>query len=179
MVSSWSTGSSRNLWPSVVVLVLACACTSAEHSSHPVPVQPTPAEETVSQELDLMESVFRHHLELHTSASRMQPVYDYVFLSLEKGRDPPPELLARFAGNIPPIEPVSCADNGWYGVRHREKGGTCIVLQLTRIHWLDGSTAEVEAGWRRANRSAGGATYRVERRDGTWTIVSRLNVWAS
>ncbi len=144
------------------------------------PLVPTDAVERASQELDILEAVFRYQFDHNASSATALGTADFYFLSLEEHRDPPPELLTRFNGHSPPVEPVSSADpDASFGVKHKQKGGQGIILRLESVRWIDDNTVEVDGGYYEASRSASGNTYRAERRDGGWIVVSDAMHWIS
>lgn len=105
-----------------------------------------------------------------------------MFFALNEDQDPPSELLDRFAGHSPAVEPVSAAEIGKGGgsrVTHEQKGGRGIILRLEAIRWIDGDTVEVDGGYYEANRSASGNTYRAERLGGKWAVTSDGMRWIS
>jgi hypothetical protein len=129
------------------------------------------------RELDVLEAVFRYQFEHNRSGTR-EP--DCIFLALAKRSDPPPELLARFADHVPPVEPVSAADpEGSSGVHRPRRAEHGIIFGLTAIQWIDEDTVEVDGGYYEASRSASKDTYRVERKDGKWVVVSDKLHWIS
>jgi hypothetical protein len=159
----------------VLMLVGVCFILSAP--------KPDAAVDRASAEPDILESVFRYQFE-HNSSGHKPLDFDYFFLSLAEAKDPPKDppagLLARFKGHVPPVEPVSLADadaRPHSGVRHKLKGGRCMLLFLGRIRWLDDDTVEVEGGYQAGCRSEN--TYRTERRNGAWVVVSDTLHWIS
>lgn len=120
------------------------------------------------RDLDVLEAVFRYQLEHHASSLRGS-----YFLELAEKHDPPPGLLARFAGNSPPVEPLSAADaDVSRGVHHKGQSDHGVILTLTSLSWIDNDTAELDGGTYSDNLSSSRNTYRAVRRDGKWVVVS-------
>lgn len=142
--------------------------------------EPTTTPDRATQELDILEAVFRHQFEHNASSATAQRRVECLFLSLHKDHDPPTELLARFKDHTPPVEPVSAAaPERWYGIRHKQNGRHGIIVLVDRIRWIDADTVEVEGGYYEGSTSASGNVYRVERRDGTWAVVDDRMNWIS
>ena len=148
-----------------LALTLVGACSSARAPSSAAPV------DRAAEELDILESVFRYQFEHNASGSTP----DCILLSLSEGKegdgpkDPPPALLARFKGHTPPVEPESAAD----------QHGQVILFRLTRIRWIDADTVEVDGGYFQNGLNASGNTYRVERQQRAWVVVSDTMRWIS
>ena len=142
----------------------------------------TPAPWTSSpEELDILEAVFRYQFEHNASSATALNRAKYYFIAIgerETPTDLPAELLVRFSGHSPPVEPASLADTSGI-VRHTGDGGQGIVLRVESIERIDADTVRVRGGYYEANRSASGSTYRVERRDGKWTVVDDVMNWIS
>jgi hypothetical protein len=158
-----------------LVLTLLSAC------SNPVAPRAAAPADHASEELDILEAVFRYQFE-HNGASYMHP--DRLFLSLAEAKDPPKDppaaLLARFKGQIPPVEPESAADTDMvHGVHAKGKQGRGVLLRLTNIRWIDDDTVEVDGGYYSSGLSASGNTYRAQRREGAWVVVSDTLHWVS
>jgi hypothetical protein len=173
----------------VVALLLAFAsgcdrgsATSAGKAPAEVPstqpvstTQPTPR---AADRLDVIEAVFRHQCKKNASAG--QGNVEYFFLSLDGRADPPPELLTRFKDEKPIVLPVSMATgSAREGVKHKELGGRGLIFRVTRVAWLDESTAAVEGGYYEAGLSASGNTYRVTRTNGVWKVIEDRMNWIS
>jgi hypothetical protein len=165
-----------------VVLTVFSACSSpvvprpSASSDHPAEKEDI-LKYRWSQEVDILASVFRYQFE-HNQTGVSPLRFDYLFLSLGRNelfeQDPPSELLAQFAGHIPPVEPASESKiaKDYTGVSHIHKGGKGIIFRLERIRWIDHDTVRVDGGYYRASRSASENTYQAERRDGKWVVVS-------
>lgn len=160
-----------------LTLVGACSSAGAPRAAAPV--------DRASEELDILEAVFRFQFE-HNASGRNPTDFDHLFLSManEKSlpKDPPAALLARFKEHVPPVEPVSDADThagsgARPGVRHKLKGGRGILFLLTSIRWIDDNTVEVDGGCHSGCKSEN--TYRAERRGGVWVVVSDALHWVS
>jgi hypothetical protein len=138
--------------------------------------KPASPKHALTPDDQIREVVFRHDLARWASAGAK---LEYVFLDVGKGRaDPSAELLARFDGHVPPVEPVSSCSSG-DGVRHKRDGGRGIILEVRSIRHLDEDTAEVEGGYYENGLSAEGSTYQLKRRDGKWVVTGRKLNWVS
>jgi hypothetical protein len=127
--------------------------------------------------LDVAEAVFRHQFD--PNASGRQRDVDYFFISVENN-DPPKALLARFANHTPRVLPASLATSSAIeGVKHKELGGRGLIFRFASIKWLDADTAEVYGGYRESGLSGAGNVYRVERRDGKWSVTKVDLKWVT
>ena len=146
----------------------------------PATTQPVSATQPAArgpEYLNLLEAVYRYQFD-HNASGQKQRV-DYYFLSLD-GADPPAELLARFAGHKPSVLPGSLAlASAAKGVSHKELGGTGLIFRISRIAWLDASTADVDGGYYEGGLSSSGNTYHVERHDGKWLVTKNTMHWIS
>jgi hypothetical protein len=123
-----------------------------------------------ARDLDVLETVFRYQLE-HNASDLSEP--GSYFLELAESHDPPPELLARFAGNSLPVEPLSAAEPDISPrVHHKGQSDDDVILYLKSLSWIDDHTVELDGGCYPASSSWSRNTYRAERRDGKWVVVS-------
>ena len=146
---------------------------------------PTAVPDRATQELDILESVYRYQFE-HNFSGRSSASFDYVFLSRGSSssvnNDPPAELLARFAGNTPPVEPVSASEigkDGGTGVTLKYLGGRGIIFRLDQVRWIDGETVDVDGGYYVSSRGSSGNTYRAKLQGGRWVVVKDERHWVS
>ena len=125
--------------------------------------------------LDVAEAVFRYQFD-HNASGRQRNA-DYFFLTLAEG-DPPQELLERFATEKPPVLPKSLSIYSHReGHKHWELEGRGLGFRISSIKWLDANTAEVKGGYLEGGTSASGNVYRVERRDGKWSVTNDDTIW--
>ena len=129
----------------------------------------TTAADLSREELDILETVFRFQLGRDTSGEHPERFLLSLWGEKDPWKDPPTEFLARFQGNVPPVEPISVAGpHVTVCVHGGETSG--IILHLLKIRRLDKDTAEVDGDYYSALR-ASGDTYRVERRAAAWMVV--------
>jgi hypothetical protein len=160
-------------WSAIFVLSLVSSCRTRAPSAS---ATDKPRGE---QELDIMESVFRYLFEHNRSVLTERHQVEYFFLRVDK-LNPPPELLSRFAGHVPPVEKASASESDIrYGVRDIKTHGRGIILDIRSVRWIDDDTVDVEGGYVEASLSASGDTYRVERRQGKWVVVNDTLHWVS
>ena len=96
----------------------------------------------------------------------------------DKPRDPSPELMARFAGHKPRVEPVSHARVSFdEGVRHRDTGEQGIIFRITSLKRFSENVMEAEGGYYVGNLSASGNVFRVERIAGVWVVTGDKMEW--
>ena len=175
----------------IVLLVSLGGCTgtsrptstNAPEASVATPQQPVAVPDRLAEELDILESVYRYQFE-HNNTGRGASSFDHLFLArgatTRDRSDPSAELLTRFVGHSPPVEPVSASSpDVWMGVKHREKPGRGILFHLADVRWIDDHKVEVDGGYYRASRASSGNTYQVERQDGRWVVVKDVLHWAS
>jgi hypothetical protein len=155
------------LLPACVVFALGLGC------AHPGPQVNAVETEQSTEELDVLESVFRYQFD-HNGSGRTKSDLHWIFLAVEADRDPPHSLLSRFLGNLPPVEPVSQAEGGSreWGVARKGAKGEGIIFEATAIRRLDDDTFEVDGGYYHSNRSSSENRYRVERHGDRWVVVS-------
>lgn len=117
------------------------------------------------QLLAICEAVFRYQFE-HNASAAQQKASAY-FLSID-GKDAPTDLLNRFEGQRPAVKAGSEFSEG--------KG---LNFRIDTLIWLDEVTVEAEGGYYEGNVSASGNTYRLERQDGTWKVITKKGQWIS
>jgi hypothetical protein len=149
-----------------LALTLVGACSSAGSPKAAAPV------DRASEELDILEVVFRYQFAHHFSF-RSADQYDCIFLSLPGKQDPTAAFLSRFAGQVPHVEPASAAAaDRWMGIHDKEKGGRGILFRVNSLRWIDDGAVEVDGGHYESSRNASFTLYQVERRSGAWVVVS-------
>ena len=146
--------------------------------------------------LDVIEAVFRYQFD-HNVSGRQRTANSF-FLCLGRfhfepnpfpfpatgpatapvrsaviGQDPPPALIARFAGEIPPVFPISMAVITDHRLSHQSTGGTGLIFQVLTIEWLDQDTANVTGGYWEGLMSSSFTTYQAHRENGKW-VVTRI-----
>lgn len=164
----------------LAALLVAFGCNEPPDAPEPFPEKSAP-EAIASEDIDILEAVFRYQFEHNASSGTASGRAKYYFIAIGKSEtpaNPPAELLARFAGHSPPVEPASLADTSGI-VRHMGDGGQGIVLRVESIERIDADTVQVHGGYYEANNSSSGNTYRVERRDGKWAVVDDVMNWIS
>jgi hypothetical protein len=132
----------RYLVAGMLVALLALACS---------PGKSTPTD--LSEEDQIREVVFRYQFEFN--ASGLGEGATAYYLRLGQGRDPSPELLARFEGHAPPVKPLSA----------------------TEIRWVGDNEVEVDGGYDEASESAAASKYRVLREQDEWRVVGSEMLW--
>jgi hypothetical protein len=152
---------------SVVCLVMVA-------SVHPSAVAAPPSTQPLSttqpslrpaDHLDVLEAVARYQLSDHVSAD------EPCFLSLDAKADPPPSLLARLSNVLPAS--MGAIDENRDAFRHKQDGRRGTLLIIGSVAWLGDDVAEVKAGWYYGPVGGGSETFRVERRNGKWSVAER------
>jgi len=128
-----------------------------------------------TQEVDLLETLFRYQIEHNTSGVPRAGSNQRVYVSLGEHTDPPQEILARFRNHVPGVDPVSVAGD----IGPTPAVGDRIVFRATHIRWIDNDTVEIEGGYYCGGLCGSGNTYRAQRKAGTWTVVSDIMHWVS
>ena len=154
--------------------------------------------------VDVLEAVFRFQFD-HSVSGRQRNA-NYFFLALGElnfgpdrfaqftrpasvpasmpatpviAQDPPAELIARFAKEIPPVLPISMAVMTDRGLSHKTKGGSALIFCVATIAWLDADTVNVTGGYWEGIMSSSSATYQAHRENGKW-VVKKIGVeWVS
>lgn len=164
------------------VLVATGVGCAPRQSQPPAPVVAS-ASFSALADIDLLEAVYRH--QIATNASGQQRNAGVYCLELIEPRgvssDPPPKLMARFAGATPPIVPVSqCrigSDMDGNRVTHVATGRSGLIVKISSAICPRSAHCVVEGGYYEANLSASGNSYVVERSRGTWQVTrDMLNV---
>ena len=167
----------------LAALLVAAACSTAPEYPTPPPDDLAPYSWTTpsSEDIDILETVFRYQFEHNRSVATERNEADYLFVVLgeEDSIDPPAELLARFASHLPPVRPLSAATVSVYGVEHQDDGGQGILLRIERIRRIDANTVDVDGGYFECGTSSSGSTYRVKRRGSGWRVVADADWWIS
>jgi len=170
-----------------MLLWLLCACSPPLASPVPQPgptptvltVPPTampaatPTEEPplLSEEDQIREVVFRYQFE-HNVSGQKQEANSY-YLEVEEGADPSRQLLARFDGHQPPVQPASAStlEAGTALVLDRETGLSGLIFRVDEIRWLGEDEVEVDGGYEEASESGSGNTYLVAREERGWEVM--------
>jgi hypothetical protein len=159
-----SMTTAHRLWVLLAAALSVCGCATAPAAG---PAADGGGEQSAigATELAVAEAMFRHLIAANASGGgRDARAY---FLSIED-RDPPDELLARFAAQRPPVRPGS-----------QFTPGEGLLLEVRGIRQLDATSAEAIGEYYEANLSAGGGTYRLRRRAETWVVVAGGIEWLS
>jgi hypothetical protein len=115
--------------------------------------------------LDVCEALFRHQFD-HNGSGIQQRARAY-YLIIEEG-DPDPAFLARFSDLGKPVLPGS-----------QFLKGDGLSFRIDSIKWVDDHTVEMTGGYYEGNLSSSGNTYRLELRDGKWTVTMDAMRWIS
>ena len=137
-----------------------------------------PADNSCSDQNDIMEAVFRH--QFANNASGIQDRAQVFFLSLAEDADPDPGFMARFASNTVPVKPVSQSrlrPNGQ--VEDASTGDTGLIFRIDRIRMKSEREAQVHGGYYEANVSASGNVYALECENGQWKVGEQAMKWIS
>jgi hypothetical protein len=163
----------KSLSRSAAALALAMGFTLACASSHP---HTSATADVKSDEFEITEAVFRHQLD-HDEPARMPRTFDFVLLSLSELHNPPPDLVARFSDQAPPVDSVSeLRIDGQRGIHHKTRPGRGIILIMKSLRRLAPNRFEVEGELRRDGCSTG-HRYLVERRGDSWIVASDDLEW--
>lgn len=156
----------RSLWI-VLLTVLVGACTSS------VALQSRGDETTAIQE-----AVFRYQFG-HNASSRQESA-DYYCLGIKDRKDPPQELMERFAGHFPTVVPVSeCSADIELGVSRGSVSGRGLIFTVGDIKWVSAAEVEVAGGYYEGGLSASGNVYRLKNSGGVWKVIEDEMEWIS
>jgi hypothetical protein len=159
-----AVGLIRSLW--VLLALLVGACVSA----------PTGLDR--AQATDIQEAVFRYQFE--HNASSQQESAEYYCLATKGRKDPPPELMERFAGHAPVVVPVSqCRVDIELGVSHGKVSGRGLIFNVGDIKWIAPTEVEVTGGYYEYGLSSSGNVYRLKCESGTWKVIGDTMEWIS
>lgn len=113
------------------------------------------------------------------NASGMQKHARVLCLHFERGVDPPPSFMARFATSGAPVVPASACDETSGGVKLRATGAPGLAFRIDAIVWTDRDHATVKGGYYEAGLSASGNAYTLERKSGAWVVTKDETEWIS
>lgn len=144
------------------------------------------AEKRRQEELDIWESVLRHQFDFYSSYQGYRaPVF---YLETRDGEDLPPELMARFRGHTPPVEPASAFEktdqqvvemgNSVQGIPmgNRING---LFFDVGEVEWQNNTYVTVYGSYYEGSLSASGWTYCLVKEQGQWVIVGWKDGWVS
>lgn len=120
------------------------------------------------------EVVFRHMMQRLGPL----PVMRVLFLQIEGGADPSPELLGRLPHPKWPVKPASSAQviEEERAVRDPESGLPGEILHLSEIEPLDAVTCAVRGGTY-ARASVSNWSFQLALQDGEWTVAGQQREW--
>ena len=140
--------------------------------------QAAPATPPAPADDDVRQATFRWMFK--KNASGMQLGAKVFCLHFEKGVDPPPAFLARFASNkIPVVAGSGCTEDARTGVTQRSTGAHGLAFRIDSIKLTDPDHATVNGGYYEAGLSASGNVYTLERVSGAWTVTKDEMTWIS
>jgi len=139
---------------------------------------PAPATPPSAGDDDVREATFRWMFK--KNASGMQLGAKVFCIHFEKGADPPPAFVARFASNkIPVVAGSGCTEDARTGVTQRSTGAHGLAFRIDSIKLTDADHATVTGGYYEAGLSASGNVYTLERVAGAWTVTKDEMTWIS
>ncbi len=135
---------------------------------------------------DIREAVFRYQF-LHNASGQQQNAGAYFIGLYVTGEptlpvhyvDPSDNLLARFAGNTPPVKKASESTYSVQGVFDIHTGARGLLFRIESVTEIDPDQVEVTGGYFEAGLSASGNVYTVTRTNGRWTVVKDRLSWIS
>jgi hypothetical protein len=133
---------------------------------------------------DIREAVFRYQF-LHNVSGLQQRAGAYFIGLYVTGDlnlpvhyvDPSDNLLARFAGNTPPVKKASESTYSVQGVFDLRTGARGLLFRIESIKEIDPDQVEVTGGYFEAGLSASGNVYTVTRTNDRWTVVKDSLIW--
>ncbi len=161
-----------------IVAILLLALSSCSDLGTPPPV-----ERSLD---DIREAVFRYQF-LHNASGQQQSAGVYFIGLYVTGAaspqshyvDPSINLLARFAGNVPPVKKSSDCTYSTQGVFDISTGVRGLLFRIESIKEIDANTVEVTGGYFEAGLSASGNVYTVARINDRWTVIKDVMIWIS
>jgi hypothetical protein len=134
---------------------------------------------------DIREAVFRYQFQ--HNASGQQGNAQVYFLGIQgTGEsdqvhyvDPPDELMARFAGNVPPVKRRSECTYSQDGVFDKHSGARGLLFWLGAAEEIGTDEVQVYGGYFEAGLSASGNIYTLRRISGRWVVVKDVMMWIS
>ncbi len=142
---------------------------------------------TVERSLDdIREAVFRYQF-LHNASGQQQNAGVYfigLYVTGDRNLpvryvDPSDNLLARFAGNAPPVKKASESTYSVQGVFDIRTGARGLLFRIESVTEIDPDQVEVTGGYFEAGLSASGNVYTVTRTSDRWTVVKDRLIWIS
>lgn len=140
---------------------------------HWSPVRPRiPPREHV--EAAVCEAVFRYQLQ-QLLVDQPQPLRYYLAL---RGHDPDEALPARLRELTPWVQPLSqCRVTARGGVIDRATGARGVIVQVTRLMWVQAEAVNVVGGYYITHRQAAGLRYRLVPEGGQWAVTAAHVLW--
>lgn len=154
-----------------------------------------------ADEDNIREVVFRYQFEHNYSG--LQKKADAYYLSLEdygntpadsdtilgrlmvlaksfgKSKEPSQTFVLRFQGHNPPVKRLSeCIVDG-EGVKNPKTGRRGLIFTIGNIKWINDNEVEVTGGYYEGGMSSSGVTYKVQRKNSKWKVISEKLNWIS
>ena len=148
--------------PAVIALALLLAACAPGGKAPGVDARS--AASRVVQEDAIREAAFRHQLQTGT----VDPAKPLAHCLQVDGRDPSDALLARF----PRLYKASDCDQRRQGVRVVASGQPALLLRSGAIRWRNDAEVEIAVGFYFAGQGASEHTYRLQRVEGRWRVLS-------
>jgi len=143
----------------ILLLLLSLFSISCAHS--PAPASSAGASPTrAADEQDIAEAVFRYQFD--HNASDIQKKAARYCLSFPGDRSPDEAFIQRFAGNQPPVASAEECER---------VGGKNLYFRVQRYDWRKDNEVWVRGGYSEGRFSSSVEAFRVERRNGHWTVT--------
>ena len=97
---------------------------------------------------------------------------DTYFIGLENGEDPNSDLLRRFDGRQPPVQPLSSSGRSGNRVVNAETGQPALIFQIFGVTEMEDETVLVETGYYEAELSASWVELEATCHKSGWRVVA-------
>jgi hypothetical protein len=125
--------------------------------------------------LEILEAIFRHQF-LNNASGGQGTVAAFC---LKQGHwDLPSAFLNRFKQVMPPVRAASACEFREGHYVEKSTGRHALVFYVSELK-CGRETCEAMGGYQEGNLSASGNIYRIERRNGSWTVTGDQRVWIS
>jgi hypothetical protein len=131
-----------------------------------------------SDEDDIREAVFRYQFTNNRAGAN--PFANIFYLSVEDGRDPTDEFMARFQNPAHRVKKVSqCTASVSDGVKDRKTEKPGVILRVENIIWISEDEVSVDGGHYVDGLNRADNVHQVVREDGKWIVKDEQNLCIS
>jgi hypothetical protein len=131
--------------------------------------------ENSTEELDIIEAVFRYEFQRNCFWETEDATY---FIAIE-GKDPDEAFMKRFKDNKPPVKKLSQRIHERGVAKDKETGKPGVIFEVGKPEMTNIDSAKVSGGVRSGPDSGSGNTYYLKLVKGKWVVNKVTNFWVS